>query len=103
LEKISVAISASIYNVRNATCGNICNTCNGATALSIFPTSMMLQVHGTGSASAQLTMSTGSNASGTSNIWSTTNTSVATGTQMELLPVWRPVPPTCNLSSSMFP
>lgn len=30
---IGVAVSSSVFNVRNATCGNICNTCNGVTEM----------------------------------------------------------------------
>jgi hypothetical protein len=78
LEPISVAVSASVYNVRNATCGLICNTCNGVTGAAVSPGSLMLQVNGTASASAQITMATGSSASGSSNLWETSNASVAT-------------------------
>src|SRR5260370_2377798 len=58
METISVAISASVYNVRNATCGQICNTCNGVTEASVTPDSFRLHATVTAQASAQITMST---------------------------------------------
>ena len=79
LDKISVAVSASVFNVRNATCGYVCITCNGATQLSYQSSPIQLAVKGSNAATVQLTMNTGSvtnNPSG--GTWYTSNAAVAT-------------------------
>jgi hypothetical protein len=78
-DKISVAIAASVFNVRNATCGGTCTTCNGATEFTMDPDSYAVLVSGTQQAQTQVTWNTGSvytNPSGTS--WSTASSSIAT-------------------------
>jgi hypothetical protein len=79
LEPISVAVSASVFNVRNATCGLICNTCNGVTEAQFDPISYLTSAQSTIQAIAQLTMNTGTITTNPSNAqWHTGNTAVAT-------------------------
>jgi hypothetical protein len=59
-DTISVAVSASVFNVRNATCGGQCVTCNGATEVAFDPGSYAEAVGGTAQAQAQITWNTGS-------------------------------------------
>ncbi|MGA9672255.1 MAG: hypothetical protein WBQ94_23785, partial [Terracidiphilus sp.] len=78
-DRISVAVAASVFNVRNATCGGQCVTCNGATQAAFNPSSYAVAVSSSQNAQFQLTWNTGSvytNPSGTS--WSSGNTSIAT-------------------------
>ena len=78
-DKISVAVAASIFNVRNATCGGTCTTCNGATAFILNPGSYAMAIGGTRAAQAQVTWNTGgvyTNPSG--NTWSTASNTIAT-------------------------
>jgi hypothetical protein len=77
-DKISVAIAASVFNVRNATCGGTCTTCNGTTEFTMDPESYAMPVAGTQAAQARVTWNTGSvytNPSGTT--WSTASSSIA--------------------------
>jgi hypothetical protein len=79
LAKISVAVTASVYNVRNATCGVTCTTCNGVSNASFFPGNYAMPVQGTAQAYVQMTTNTGevtTNPSGAT--WSTNNSSVVT-------------------------
>ncbi len=59
IDKISVAIAASVFNVRNATCGVICNTCDGVAAISFDPGSYMVNVAQFVGTTVELTMNTG--------------------------------------------
>lgn len=87
LEPISVSIAASVYNVRNATCGVQCVTCNGVAVVVFSQPVYSAAVNGTVGTSANVTMNTGqvyTNPSGSQ--WHTTNTSIATvGTTTEIL------------------
>jgi hypothetical protein len=75
-DKISVAIAASVFNVRNATCGLICNTCNGVTGVDFDSSSYGTPMNGTAQAAAEITMNTGSTSSA-SGVWSTGSSSIA--------------------------
>jgi hypothetical protein len=78
-DTISVAVSASVFNVRNATCGGQCVTCNGATEATLDPGSYAEAVGGTTQAQAQITWNSGNvytNPSGAT--WYTANTPIAT-------------------------
>jgi hypothetical protein len=78
-DKISVALAASVFNVRNATCGESCTTCNGATEFALDPGSYTVAVAGTRAAQVQVTWNTGSvytNPSGTN--WATASSAIAT-------------------------
>jgi hypothetical protein len=78
-DTISVAVSASVFNVRNATCGGQCVTCNGATEAAFDPGSYAEAVAGTAQSQMQVTWNTGNvytNPSGTN--WSISNSSIAT-------------------------
>jgi hypothetical protein len=78
-ETISVAVSASVFNVRNATCVFFCTTCNGFTQFGLSPGSYIMNVLGSAQAQAQATFNTGSvytNPSGTT--WSIAESSIAT-------------------------
>ncbi len=78
-DRISVAVSASVFNVRNATCGQQCTTCNGASEAAFNPVAYAMPVQGTQSAQFQITWNSGTvytNPSGTS--WYMQNTTIAT-------------------------
>jgi hypothetical protein len=79
LAKISVAVTASVYNVRNATCGDQCTTCNGVANVAFLPDAYAMPVQGSAQAYVQTTTNTGevtTNPSGAT--WSTNNSSVVT-------------------------
>ena len=72
-------MAASVFNVRNATCGGQCNTCNGATEVGFSPASYAMAVGGNQNGQFQITWNGGSivtNPSGTS--WLPQNSSIAT-------------------------
>jgi hypothetical protein len=78
-DKISVAVGASVFNVRNATCGQECVTCNGASETGFDPTSYAMPVQGSQNAQFQITWNSGTvytNPSGTT--WHMQNTTIAT-------------------------
>ncbi|HMH13151.1 MAG TPA: hypothetical protein VK578_08595 [Edaphobacter sp.] len=78
-DKISIAVAASVFNVRNATCGQQCVTCNGAAETGFNPTSYAMPVQGIQNAQFQITWNSGTvytNPSGTS--WHIQNSSIAT-------------------------
>jgi hypothetical protein len=86
LEKISVAVSASVYSVRNATCGVICNTCNGVSGLGFSPLPYPVTMLNTAQEYVQMTMNTGSvttNPAG--GIWQTGSSAVASISSSGLL------------------
>ena len=67
-DTISVAVSASVFNVRNATCNDLCYQCNGATEVAFDPGSYAEAVGGTAQAQVQVTWNSGdvyTNPSGT--------------------------------------
>jgi hypothetical protein len=59
IAEMSVAINVATYNVRNATCGNQCQTCNGVLELAIIPIGASVDVGKTLQLYAQETMNTG--------------------------------------------
>jgi hypothetical protein len=78
-DTISVAVSASVFNVRSATCGGQCVTCNGATEVAFDPGSYAEAIGGTAQAQAQVTWNSGNvytNPSGAN--FSIGNSSIAT-------------------------
>jgi hypothetical protein len=78
-DKISVAIAASVFNVRNATCGGVCNTCNGVTFFGFSPNAYSVPVGRTINPTVQMTMNTGSTTNNPSGgTWTSQSTSIAT-------------------------
>jgi len=77
-DKISVALAASVFNVRNATCGGACTTCNGATAFGFDPDPYAIPVAGTEQTTTQATWNTGSAYANPSGTWMTSSSSIAT-------------------------
>lgn len=78
-DKISVAVTASVFNVRNATCGQQCINCNGAAEAVFNPASYAMAVQQSQNAQFQITWNTGNvyiNPSGTS--WYIQSNSIAT-------------------------
>ena len=76
-EKMSVAVSAASFNVRNATCGYECTSCNGVTEFSLNPDPLPLPFQQNGQMSATATYNTGSTQITTSGSWSSQSTSTA--------------------------
>ena len=78
-DKISVAVAASIFNVRNATCGNICNTCNGLANEFFGEATYTVVIQGNVAATFTEVMNTGTTiTNNSSGVWSSNNTAVAT-------------------------
>jgi Bacterial Ig-like domain (group 2) len=78
-DKISVAIAASVFNVRNATCGGVCNTCNGVTFFGFSPNAYSVPVGRTVNPTVQMTMNTGTTTNNPSGgTWTSQSTSIAT-------------------------
>jgi hypothetical protein len=78
-DTISVAVSASMFNVRNATCNSLCEQCNGATEVAFDPDAYAEAVGGTAQAQVQVTWNSGdvyTNPSGT--VFTSSNSSIAT-------------------------
>jgi hypothetical protein len=78
-KEISIAMASSVFNVRNATCGSTCYTCDGATQTAFLPNPLNLSVNATQGAQFQITWDTGSvytNPVGSS--WMSGNTAIAT-------------------------
>lgn len=70
LATISVAASTAVYNVRNATCGVQCQTCNGITSLSVVP-DINVSTITSEQAYGQATMNTGSQVNESGGSWTT--------------------------------
>ena len=78
-ESILVVVDGAVYNVRKATCGYICNNCNGMVSSSIAVLGFAIPVTGTQQMSTTTTWNTGSKYNRTKlTSWSTNNTSIAT-------------------------
>jgi hypothetical protein len=78
-EQIMVGVTAGIYNVQKATCGNPCSTCNGITETELQLSSFTLSVGGTTKESLIATFNTGSKQDYSSEAtWSSYNTSILT-------------------------
>jgi len=78
-DTISVAVSASVFNVRNATCNDLCYQCNGATEVAFDPGSYAEAVGGTAQAQVQVTWNSGDVYTNPSNTtWSIGNSAIAT-------------------------
>ena len=74
LDKMTVVVSASAYNVRNATCYPICIDCGGVVSVSVNNLSVALQ-H-TSQATATVTTESGSSVAASGN-WTSANSSIA--------------------------
>ncbi len=77
-QHILVAVGAGVYNVRKATCGDICNQCDGYTQAQVLADPFAVAVNGTHGLSIVGTYNTGGQYDGLSGTWSSNNTSVAT-------------------------
>jgi hypothetical protein len=78
-DTISVALASSVYNVRNATCGGVCSTCNGATEFGFNPAAYDMAVLAWLQGDAQVTWNTGTGYINPSGItFSSGNTSIVT-------------------------
>ena len=79
LDKMTVVLSASTYNVRNATCVPICVNCNGVSAAAISPIPFGTYVYGSSQATGVITLASGTQQNVTSGgNWTTTLPSIAT-------------------------
>jgi hypothetical protein len=76
-ERMSVAVSAASFNVRNATCGLSCTTCNGVTAFELDPGAFSVLVQQQGQMQGKATYNTGTTQMTTSGTWSSQTTSIA--------------------------
>lgn len=75
--KIFVALNAGVFNVRTATCGNQCQTCNGVQSLAITPNSINVDAGSTQQLFGLETMNTGSTSEVMSGAWSSTSGSAS--------------------------
>jgi hypothetical protein len=78
LERMNVVVSASTYNVRNATCLPICINCGGLTSLYLSPSTINIVLNGSAPASAVYTTSSAGPYPASGATWSTENTAIAT-------------------------
>ena len=78
LQSVSVAVAASVFNVRNATCGEICNTCNGVTSAQFNSSSYPLPMNGSVQTTVTVTMNTGETETNPPGQWETGDASIAT-------------------------
>lgn len=78
LDKIAVSVATSVFNVRNATCGYGCVTCNGEVSLVFTTSPLRVSVKKTVAATIQLTMGSGTVITNPAGTWHTSNTAVAT-------------------------
>jgi hypothetical protein len=78
MASISVATSAAVYNVRNATCSPVCGTCNGAISVSPQPTPVGLIPSSTMQLQPQIRMNTGGTEYLAGGAWSSSNTLIST-------------------------
>ena len=74
--RINVASNTAEFNVRNATCGTTCVTCNGVTQASLITQPFALGLYQTMQSSAQMTYNTGSTSQTTSGTWSSYGSAV---------------------------
>ncbi len=78
LDRISVVVASSIFNVRNATCGTTCITCNGGVNITYTAAPVRVGVTQSAFATVQLTMGSGTvynNPAG--GAWHSSNTGIA--------------------------
>ncbi len=76
-QHILVTLEAGIYNVRKATCGQVCQTCNGVTEAAVLANPFGMAVRGTYGLNLMGTYNTGGQYA-LSASWSSSKTSVAT-------------------------
>ncbi len=77
-EHILIAADAAVYNVIKATCGNVCETCNGLASVNLVENPFGVAVAGTTQQTFSVTYNTGTQYDRTTLCtWSSTNTSVA--------------------------
>ena len=79
--KISVATSSGEFNVRNATCGQNCQTCNGLSSISLITQPFSLSIGGSMQTYANITYNTNSTTTTTSGAWSSTTSAVTVDTK----------------------
>jgi hypothetical protein len=78
-ESILVATETGVYNVRKATCGNVCMSCDGATSYSMLDSPFAMAVGGQKQETLQAQWNTGARYDDTgASTWSSNNTAVAT-------------------------
>jgi hypothetical protein len=78
-ESILVGIEAGTYNVRKATCGTVCETCNGYTSLSVIDNPFAVAAGSSHQQTAYAYWNTGQRYNITSNgTWSSNHTNIAT-------------------------
>lgn len=75
---MQIASSAATFNVRNATCGDICETCNGITEFDLTPDLLGLAINTSGQSTGQETYNTGTVQNTTTGTWSSSATGIAT-------------------------
>jgi hypothetical protein len=76
---MQIASSSAVFNVRNATCGVICTSCNGVTEFVLIPGIFYLPFNSSGQSSGQWTYGDGTLVSNiTSGTWSGGDASIAT-------------------------
>jgi uncharacterized protein YjdB len=102
IAEMSVAISVATYNVRTATCGNVCQTCNGVRSLSITPNPADLNVGDTIQLYAEETLNTGDIWDVTSGSWSSSDPSASIDNNGVLTGVTAGTP-TIQLNESSLP
>ena len=79
LDKMTLVVSASVYNVRNATCFPVCTNCGGLVNLLTDPDIVQIFPNGSMQGTATATLGTGSTEDVTGgSTWSTAQTSIAT-------------------------
>ncbi len=74
---MSVAVSVASFNVRNATCGSQCTTCNGVSEFTVGPSPLPLVVQQKGQMAGNATYNTGTTQSITTGSWTSATTSIA--------------------------
>jgi hypothetical protein len=77
LNKIFVTLNAGVFNVRTATCGVTCQTCNGVQTLAITPNPVSIVEDGVIQLTGQETLNTGGIQTTYSGIWSSSNSNVS--------------------------
>lgn len=76
INSISVATSTAVYNVRNATCGTTCETCNGVTELDVIPTPLGLISTTSSQLTPQAKMNTGGTYNPNNGTWQSQNANI---------------------------
>jgi hypothetical protein len=102
IAEMSVAINVATYNIRTATCGNQCQTCNGVRSLAITPNPAYVTVGSTIQLYAQETLNTGDIWNVTSGSWSSSDPSATIDNNGVLTGVTAGTP-TIQLNESNLP